>query len=245
MQRLFLRRPSGAMVVAIIALVVAVSGSAVAATKIAKSVNGDKLIAKRTLSGNRLRPHTITGTQIRAHALTAKQINLKKLGKVPSAAVADRATSAAIATSALNANTASNAAELNGQPGSNFLTTSSRIGTNGIVRTAASGAGVTTTLFTVGPFTVLMSCQSTGGGTSLTLRASSSEASSVIDGKIVPANTQVAPTGLDIPATSTATANPSKTIDFEAPSGAQAVVAGADGVNSLGADCWANFAGIH
>src|SRR5437764_730885 len=100
MQRLFRRRPSGAMVVAIIALVVAASGSAVAATEVVKIVNGDKLIAKGTLSGNRLRPHTIGGTQIRGHALTAKQINLKKLGKVPSAATADRATTAAVATSA-------------------------------------------------------------------------------------------------------------------------------------------------
>lgn len=241
MQRLFLRRPSGAMVVAIIALIVAASGSAVAATKIAKITNGDKLIARGTLSGNRLRPHTITGTQIRAHALTAKQISLKKLGKVPSAATADRATSATVATSALNANTASNAAELNGQPGSNFLTTASRIGTNGIVRT---GAGVTTTLFTVGPFTVLMDCASTAGATRLTLSASSSEAGSAIDGNVVGPGT-APPTGLDIPATSSAKANASKTIDFEAPSGAQAIVAGADGVNSLGAACWANFAGIH
>ena len=97
MRRVFLRRPSGAMVVAIIALVVAVSGTAVAATKM---VNGDKVIIKGTLSGNRLReqtltgaqikPHSLTAAQIRAHTLTATQINLNKLGKVNSAKLADR-----------------------------------------------------------------------------------------------------------------------------------------------------------
>ena len=123
MRRVFLRRPSGAMVVAIIALVVAVSGTAVAATKM---VNGDKVIIKGTLSGNRLRkqtltgaqikPHSLTAAQIRAHTLTATQINLNKLGKVNSAKLADRATAAITATAALNANNATNAAELSGQP---------------------------------------------------------------------------------------------------------------------------------
>lgn len=238
MQRLFLRRPSGAMVVAIIALVVAASGSALAATKIAKIVNGDKLIAKGTLSGNRLRPHTLTGTQIRTHSLTAREISLKKLGKVQSAKSADHATSATVAASAINADNASNAAELNGQPGSNFLTASSRIGTNGIVRSGASSTGIVTTLFSTGPFRVLMTCQGSASGTAVTLFGSSTEANSIIGGKAAgAANTQV---NLG----STNAAGSTKTIDFEAPSGAQAVVAGADGVNSLGASCWANFAGI-
>ena len=49
------------MVVSLIALVVALSGTAMAAATL---VNGDKLIKKRTLSGNRLRKHTITGKEI-------------------------------------------------------------------------------------------------------------------------------------------------------------------------------------
>jgi hypothetical protein len=57
------------MLVAIAALVVAASGTAVAASSL---VSGDKLIKKGSLSGNRLRNHTITGTQV----------NLSKLARI-------------------------------------------------------------------------------------------------------------------------------------------------------------------
>jgi hypothetical protein len=66
------RRPSAAMVVSIIALVVAASGTAMAAGHL---VTGDSLIRKHSLSGDRLRNQTITGQQIR----------LGTLGQVPNA----------------------------------------------------------------------------------------------------------------------------------------------------------------
>ncbi len=94
-----LRAPSPAMIVALIALVFAMSGTAVAAGAL---VNGDKLIKKSSLSGNRLRAHTVTG----------KQVDLTRLGTVPtavradSAATADHATSADSATSAAPAGAA-------------------------------------------------------------------------------------------------------------------------------------------
>lgn len=74
------RRPSAAMVVSIIALVVAASGTAVAAGHL---VNGDSLIRKRSLTGDRLHNQTITGQQIR----------LGTLGQVPSAKNAANAAS--------------------------------------------------------------------------------------------------------------------------------------------------------
>ena len=83
----WLHRPSPSMIVALIALVFAMSGTAVAATHL---VSGDSLIKKHTLSGNRLRNHTLTGAQIK----------LSALGKVPSAAQADSATNATHATTA-------------------------------------------------------------------------------------------------------------------------------------------------
>jgi hypothetical protein len=97
MKRLLARKPSPAMVVAVIALVVAASGTAIAAGKLAR---GDKLIAKNSLSGNRLRNHTI-GTA---------QVNLARLGTVPSARIASHATSAATATTAAAATNAVHAA---------------------------------------------------------------------------------------------------------------------------------------
>jgi hypothetical protein len=89
------RRPSASMVVASIALVVASTGTAIAAGQ----VSGDKLIKKNSLSGNRLRKHTVTGTQI----------NLAKLGTVPIASMAGSATSAQSAVNAQNATSAQNA----------------------------------------------------------------------------------------------------------------------------------------
>jgi hypothetical protein len=89
-------KPSPALVVAMVALFVALGGTTIAAVAM---VNGDKLIKKGTLSGNRLRKQTITGVQV----------NLRKLGKVPRAGLADRATTATSATSATNAANATNA----------------------------------------------------------------------------------------------------------------------------------------
>lgn len=65
------KRPTAASVIAVAALVCAMSGTAVAGSAVLH--NGDKLIAKHTLSGNRLRNHTLTATQIKQpvwHAMT-------------------------------------------------------------------------------------------------------------------------------------------------------------------------------
>jgi hypothetical protein len=78
MRQLARQRPSASMVVAIIALVVAASGTAVAASRL---VSGDSLIKRSSLSGNRLRNATVTG----------RQIKLSSLGQVPSAKTAANA----------------------------------------------------------------------------------------------------------------------------------------------------------
>ena len=70
-----IRRPSPALMVASIALVFAMSGTAVAAIT---AHSGDALIIKRTLSGNRLRLNTVTGAEIKESTL----------GQVPKAGLA-------------------------------------------------------------------------------------------------------------------------------------------------------------
>lgn len=90
-------RPSAAMLVAIVALVVAASGTAVAATSL---VSGDSLIKKNSLSGNRLRNRSVAGSKIK----------LSSLGTVPNAKHASTADSATNATNATNATTAGAAA---------------------------------------------------------------------------------------------------------------------------------------
>jgi hypothetical protein len=209
-------RPSAALVVAIIALVVAASGSALAAERL---ISGDRLIKKGTLSGDRLRPRTLTGTQI----------NLRKLGEVSRAALAD---------------TAANADKLGGRPASSYVTSP---GTGGggraIVRAAATASGSTVALLSSGPFTLTMTCTAQpDGGTSLTLFGSSSENNADLEDTFVSAN---APTDLITPDINDIIgpyAQDGLSLSFEAPSGAQLIITGGDGVNSLSSDCWANFA---
>jgi hypothetical protein len=119
MKRFSLRRPSPSLLISLIALVISMGGTALATTRL---TDGDKLIAKHTLSGNRLRDHTLSG----------RQIDLSRLGKVPSATHADTAGTAANAISATNAShadtadsattasTAANALALGGDPASTF-----------------------------------------------------------------------------------------------------------------------------
>lgn len=64
------RRPSPAMIVAVIALIVALGGTAIAA----QTINGGA-IKKQTIGGGKLKPKTLTGFQI----------NTNKLGTVPAA----------------------------------------------------------------------------------------------------------------------------------------------------------------
>jgi hypothetical protein len=208
------------MVVAVIALVVAATGTAVAA---GTSVDGDSLIKRDSLSGNRLRDHT----------LTRLQLKLSALGAVP------------------NAVHAKNADELGGRPASAYLGGGGGgggggIGTNGVVKTAGSANGTTVTLFTSGPFTVTMTCTDDGSNTSSEIDASSSEDQSDLNGQFVPANTPT-DTGADVAPSPDGT--PSSlfqpaTITLVAPSGASAIVTGTAGVESFGTGCWADFAGV-
>jgi hypothetical protein len=99
------------MIVALIALVIALSGTAVAASGL---INGSK-IKNGTITGQKLKKHTLTGTQI----------DVAKLGKVPSAAAADHAASAGTAT------TAGNASQLGGLASSAFVHGGGQIYTNG------------------------------------------------------------------------------------------------------------------
>jgi hypothetical protein len=96
MKRIFRRSPSPALAISIVALVLAASGTAVAASKL---VSGNSLIKVNSLSGNRIKSGSVTG----------KQIALSSLGTVPSAAKATTAVTAGTATTATSATTAGSA----------------------------------------------------------------------------------------------------------------------------------------
>jgi hypothetical protein len=220
------RKPSPAMAVAVTALVVAASGTAVAAGL----ATGDNLIRPRSLSGNRLRNHSVTGLQVAAGTL----------GKVPKAKKADQAFVAGSSENAVNAQDAQlatnarNASTLGGQPPSSFLPAADRVGTNGLMKVTAGSGPVT--LFTFGPFTVTITCTKSGSTTAVAVSASSAEAGSIIDssGRIP---------GLGVSSSGSASKS-APGIDFTSQSGVEAIFSAADGVNSMGTDCWANWVGM-
>lgn len=126
MRNFRMRRPSGAMLVAIVALFAGLAGGAYAATMI----NG-KNIENATIAGKKLINNTLTGTQIKESTL----------GVVPDATNATNAINASFATNATNATnatTAANATSLGGVTANNFLAFEDRV-------TAASGSDSTTT----------------------------------------------------------------------------------------------------
>jgi len=219
------RRPSASMAVALTALVVALSGTAVAATGL---VTGDNLIKPRSLSGNRLRNHSVTGQQVAAGTLA----------KVPSARKADRAFVAGSSENAVNAQDAQsatnarNASTLGGQPPSSFLPALDRVGTNGVMKEAAGSGPVM--LFSFGPFTVTMACAKSGSTTTETVTPTSGEAGSIMN----------VPFLLSSVSSATSVSKSAAAIDFESPRSSEAIFSAAEGVNSLGTDCWANWVGI-
>lgn len=76
-------RVTYANVVATLALFLALGGAAFAASKLPKNSVGTKQLKK----------NSVTAAKVKKHTLTGNNINLEKLGKVPSASVADTANS--------------------------------------------------------------------------------------------------------------------------------------------------------
>jgi hypothetical protein len=82
-----LSRPSPALIVAIIALIISMGGTGYAAF----TLPGDSVGTKQLQNG------AVTAAKVKRHSLTGAQINLKKLGTVPTARNAGRALKAGTA----------------------------------------------------------------------------------------------------------------------------------------------------
>jgi hypothetical protein len=85
------RRPSPALVVAVIALVVAMVGTGYAATQLPKNSVGAKQLKKNAVTTAKIKKNAVTGAKVKKHTLTGDNINLDKLGTVPTANVANTA----------------------------------------------------------------------------------------------------------------------------------------------------------
>jgi hypothetical protein len=142
MSRLESKRPSPALAIALIALFVALGGSAYAVKKV-----GTKEIKANAVTAAKIKKSAITTPKIRNEAVTGAKVDEASLGVVPDAA---NAASAATAITSQNSVNAVNA--------TNF----SRFFTSGL-RTASVGEEVA--IATVGPFTLAGECVNAGGGT--------------------------------------------------------------------------------
>lgn len=97
--RKLIRRPSPAMIVALIALFVALGGTGYAVTALPKNSVGEKQLRKGAVSSQKIRYstiqsgdiayNTIRGQDVRADTLGPREIAESKLGTVPRAALAD------------------------------------------------------------------------------------------------------------------------------------------------------------
>jgi hypothetical protein len=106
----FWRRPSHATVVAYLALIVALGGSAYAATSLPAGSVGAAQIKAGAVTANKLAKNAVTAKSVADHSLTDQQIDVSRLGSVPDAAHATSADRAGTATNAGHASTADHAA---------------------------------------------------------------------------------------------------------------------------------------
>ena len=86
MQRVLAYRPSLAMVVALLALFVALGGSAFAALSLPKHSVGTKQLKTGAVTGAKLHDNAVTSSKVKNHSLLAKDF---KAGQLPGASASD------------------------------------------------------------------------------------------------------------------------------------------------------------
>ena len=87
-------RPSPAMVVAVIALVLALSGTAVAVSQLGKNSVGTRQLKSNSVTTGKIANDAVNGAKVAKGSLTGSDINLSALGAVPSAVNSTHALSA-------------------------------------------------------------------------------------------------------------------------------------------------------
>jgi hypothetical protein len=88
------KRPSPAMIVALLALICALCGSALAATQLAKNSVGSRQLKEKAVSTGKLANNAVNGAKVANGSLTGEDINLAALGTVPAATKATQAANA-------------------------------------------------------------------------------------------------------------------------------------------------------
>jgi hypothetical protein len=94
MQGLLKHRPSPALVISIVALVMASVGTGIAAFKLPNNSVGSKQLKNNAVVTKKIKKEAVTGAKVKKNSLTGKNINLNKLGTVPAATSATTAATA-------------------------------------------------------------------------------------------------------------------------------------------------------
>jgi len=92
-----LSRPSPALVISLIALIVAMGGTSYAAFRLPAGSVSTRQLANGAVSTAKIKNGAVNGSKVAPNSITGANINLGTLGKVPTAGTADTATSAAAA----------------------------------------------------------------------------------------------------------------------------------------------------
>jgi len=87
-------RPSSAMVVAVIGVILALSGNAVAISQLGKNSVGTRQLKSQSVTTGKIASNAVNGAKVAKGSLTGSDINVSALGVVPSAANATHALSA-------------------------------------------------------------------------------------------------------------------------------------------------------
>jgi hypothetical protein len=85
MQEARTRRPSPALIVAIIALIASLTGTSFAAVKLGKNSVGSKQLKAKSVTTGKIANNAVTGAKVAASTLTSADINISQLGTVPNA----------------------------------------------------------------------------------------------------------------------------------------------------------------
>jgi hypothetical protein len=153
MRRFFARRPSPAMGVAFVALLAALSGTAVALPGVNTVDSGDikngqvknKDIRKNAVTSKKVKNGSLTGADVKNDSLTGADINESTLGQVPSANTANTANTANSATTANSANTANTANNANSVDGLSAAKVFYNAGANSTPQTVLNFGGLVLT----------------------------------------------------------------------------------------------------
>jgi hypothetical protein len=86
-----IRRPSPAMVVAVIAVVIALTGTAVGAVALGKNTVGSRQLKAKSVTTGKLANNAVNGAKVANGSLTGADINVGALGTVPTAIEASKA----------------------------------------------------------------------------------------------------------------------------------------------------------